>query len=176
LFKSRTHTYVCMYVYAIHIHKLYMYVYVLPRQRMRIPQRVAHVSFYSYVLVVALVVFVVVVCCLPAACANVNPLGLARAVADSHEKYMAMGFLCFVLFSYKHTYTDIHTLTQRYTDTKSERAGAQKNERQSTKTKKSKAKVRFVWFFFCSCSCSLLLLLLYTLGKFYARFAQSACV
>lgn len=50
-------------------------------------------------LALLLLLLLSVVCCLAAGCANVNPLGLARAVADSPEKYMAMGFLCFVLFT-----------------------------------------------------------------------------
>lgn len=78
-------------------------------------------------------------CCLRcfAACANVNPLGLARAVADSLEKYMAMGFLCFLLFSYTHT----HTYTPTLAGSKRARARAREKE------KKSKAKVRFIFFF-----------------------------
>lgn len=130
--------------------------YVPSRQRMRIPQRVAHVSF-------AVVVVAAVVCagwrlrCLRcfAACANVNPLGLARAVADSLEKYMAMGFLCFVLFSYTHT--DTHTYTPTLTGSK--RARARERERK-------RAKPKFASSFFS----------LYTLGKFYARFVRSVCM
>lgn len=91
-------------------------------------------------------------CCLRcfAACANVNPLGLARAVADSLEKYMAMGFLCFVLFSYTHTHT--YTGWQQKSESERER---EKEQSQSS-----------LHLFFS----------LYTLGKFYARFVRSVCM